>query len=69
MVLKILEIAEIEGEDCDLHNLTADSKLRYELGDISKYPPRIVVAKLYLDRDWREAVLEAAKMYLKDKSS
>jgi len=67
MVLKIFEVAEIEGEDYDLHNLIADSKLCHELSYLSKYPPRVAIAKLYLNRDWREAVLKAAKMYLKAK--
>lgn len=66
MVLNIFKIAEIEGEDFNLKDMIYEynCEIFKEINELLKYPPRIVISKLYMDDRWRRIVLKAAKTYL-----
>ncbi|RLG75743.1 MAG: hypothetical protein DRO23_02965 [Thermoprotei archaeon] len=66
MVLKIFKIAEIEGEDFNLNDMIYEDNYEIfnEIKELLKYPPRIVISKLYIDDKWRGVVLKAVRTYL-----
>lgn len=62
-----MEIADTEGEDYNLKDMIPESLkdyLKKSIKELIDYPPRIILSKLYQDSKWRNAVIEAAKIYI-----
>lgn len=69
IILQLFRLSENEGEDITLRELLPliykrGRKIQNELSKFIDLPPRVVIALLYLDPDWKEYVRKAAERYL-----
>ena len=69
MILQLLRLSENEGEDITLQELIPlickrGKKIQNKLLKFTDLPPRVVIALLYLDPDWKKHVRKAAEKYL-----